>query len=199
MATDPPVDAASIRASVGEAVRRHRGLFLFEGILLTCLGIIAMLVPALASFAATVFFGWILLISGVAGLFTTFRGRHLPGFGWSLLSAIVGIVAGILILGWPAQGVISLTSVLIAFLLVEGAITIFYALEHRAGPTRWGFMLASGIIDVILGLLLFAGLPGTAVWALGLLLGINLFFGGWALILMALSAAEGTAPPAVRT
>ena len=199
MATDPPVDAASIRASVGEAVRRHRGLFLFEGILLTCLGIIAMLVPALASFAATVFFGWILLISGVAGLFTTFRGRHLPGFGWSLLSAIVGIVAGILILGWPAQGVISLTSVLIAFLLVEGAITIFYALEHRTGPTRWGFMLASGIIDVILGLLLFAGLPGTAVWALGLLLGINLFFGGWALILMALSAAEGTAPPAVRT
>ena len=192
MATNPSVDAVAVRASVGEIVRRHRGLFLFEGILLTCLGIIAMLVPAIASFAATLFFGWILLISGVAGLFTTFRGRHMPGFGWSLLSAIVGIVAGILILAWPAQGVVSLTSVLIAFLLVEGAVTIFYALEHRTGPTRWGFMLASGIIDVVLGLMLFAGLPGTALWALGLIIGINMFFGGWALILMVLSAAENT-------
>ena len=188
MATNPSVDAATLSATVGEAVRRHRGLFLFEGILLTVMGIIAVLVPAVASFAATLFFGWMLLISGVVGLFTTFRGRQLPGFGWSLLSAIVGIIAGVLIIGWPAQGVISLTSVLIAFLLVEGAVTIFYALEHRTGPTRWGFMLASGIVDVILGLILFAGLPGTALWALGLLIGINLFFGGWALILMALSA-----------
>ena len=189
MATNP---SATVSATVGEAVRRHRGLFLFEGILLTVMGIIAVLVPAVASFAATLFFGWLLLISGIVGLFTTFRGRQLPGFGWSLLSAIVGIIAGVLIIGWPAQGVISLTSVLIAFLLVEGAVTIFYALEHRGGSTRWGVMLASGIVDVILGLLLFAGLPGTALWALGLIIGINLFFGGWALILMALSAP---APP----
>jgi uncharacterized membrane protein HdeD (DUF308 family) len=172
---------------MGEAMRRHRGLFLFEGILLTVLGILSVLVPAVASFAATIFFGWALLISGAAGLFTTFRGRQVPGFGWSLLSAIVGIVAGILILLWPAQGVLSLTTVLIAFLLVEGAVTIFYALEHRTGSTRWGFMLVSGIVDVILGLMLFAGLPGTALWALGILIGVNMLIGGWSLIMMALA------------
>jgi uncharacterized membrane protein HdeD (DUF308 family) len=192
MATNPSIDEATIRAAVGAAVRRHRGLFLFEGILLSTLGVLAVLVPAVASVAATLVFGWILLVSGVLGLFTTFRGRGLPGFWWSLLSAIVGIVAGVLLLGWPAQGVFSLTSVLIAFLLVEGAVTILYALEHRTGPTRWGFMLASGIVDVVLGVILFAGLPGTAVWALGLLIGINMFFGGWALILMALSAPADT-------
>jgi uncharacterized membrane protein HdeD (DUF308 family) len=195
VATNQSVDPDTVGAAVGAAVRRHRGLFLFEGILLTVLGIFAVLVPAVASFAATIFFGWILLISGVAGLFTTFRGRQLPGFGWSLLSAIVGIIAGILIIGWPAQGVISLTSVLIAFLLVEGTVSILYALEHRSAPTRWGFMLASGIVDVILGLILLAGLPGTALWALGLLIGINLFFGGWALILMVLSAPPVAARP----
>jgi len=188
MATNPSIDATAIRTAVGEAVRRHRRLFLFEGILLSTLGVIAVLVPAIASVAATIFFGWILLISGVAGLITTFRGRQLPGFWWSLLSAIVGIVAGALLLAWPAQGVFSLTSVLIAFLLVEGAVTIFYALEHRTGLRRWGIMLASGIVDLILGLILFAGLPGTAMWALGLLIGINMLFGGWSLILMALSA-----------
>ena len=191
MATNPSFDATTIRAAVGHAVTRHRGLFLFEGILLSTLGVIAVLVPVLASFAAAIFFGWIFLVSGVVGLFTTLRGRQVPGFWWSLLSAIVGIVAGVLLIGWPAQGVFSLTSVLIAFLLVEGAITIFYALEHRTGPVRWGYMLASGIVDLILGIILFAGLPGTATWALGLLVGINMFFGGWALILMALS----TPPP----
>jgi uncharacterized membrane protein HdeD (DUF308 family) len=191
MATNPSFDATTIQTAVGQAVSRHRGLFLFEGILLSTLGVIAVLVPVLASFAATIFFGWIFLVSGVVGLFTTLRGRNVPGFWWSLLSAIVGIVAGVLLIGWPAQGVFSLTSVLIAFLLVEGAITIFYALEHRTGPVRWGYMLASGIVDLILGIILFAGLPGTATWALGLLIGINMFFGGWALILMALS----TPPP----
>lgn len=197
MATNPSVDATTMRTAVGEAVRRHRGMFLFEGILLSALGVIAVLVPALASIAATLFFGWILLFSGILGLFTTLRGRQLPGFWWSLLSALIAIVAGVLLVGWPIQGLFSLTSVLIAFLLVEGAVTIFYALEHRTGPVRWGYMLASGIIDLVLGLMLFAGLPGTAIWALGLLIGINLFFGGWALILMALSApAETTSVPA---
>ena len=73
-----------------------------------------------------------------------------------------------------------------------------FALDHKRELSgRWGWMLASGIIDVGLGVLLLAGLPGTALWALGLLVGINLLFGGWALILMALDArptAAGAAP-----
>ena len=198
MASNEPIEATAVQTAIHEAVQRHRGLFLFEGILLTVLGLIAVLVPVVASFAATLFFGWIFLLSGVVGLFTTFRGRHVPGFWWSLLSAIVGIVAGVLLLAWPTQGLFSLTSVLIAFLLVEGGITIFYALEHRTGPGRWGYMLASGILDLALGIMLFTGLPGTATWAIGLLIGINMFFGGWALILMATSTsvAQTAAPTA---
>ena len=158
----PPIQATSVQAAISEALRRHKGLFLFEGIVLTVLGVCAVVVPAVASFAATLFFGWIFLLSGIVGLFTTYHGRRMPGFWWSLLSAIVGIAAGVLLLGWPAQGLFSLTSVLIAFLWVEGAVTVFYALEHRAGPGRWGYMLASGIVDLALGIMLFTGLPGTA-------------------------------------
>ena len=197
MATNPSFDATTVRAAMTQAVRQHKGWFLFEGILLSSLGVLAVLLPALASLAATVFFGWILLVSGVVGLFTTFRARHLPGFGWSLLSAVLGIVAGGILLAWPLQGAFSITAVIIAFFLVEGAATIFYALEHRTSAVRWGYMLTSGIVDLILGIVLFMGLPGTATWALGLLIGINMFFGGWALILMALSASgEGTTPAA---
>ena len=196
MASTPPLEAASVQAAISEAVRRHKGLFLFEGIVLTVLGVAAVVVPVLASIAATLFFGWIFLISGFVGLFTTWHGRRVPGFWWSLLSAMVGIAAGVLLLVWPTQGLFSLTSVLIAFLWVEGAVTIFYALEHRTGPGRWGYMLASGIVDLTLGIILFAGLPGTATWAIGLLIGINMFFGGWALILMALAAPADDSAPA---
>jgi uncharacterized membrane protein HdeD (DUF308 family) len=179
---------------LGAAIRRHWVLFLTEGIVLVILGLLALLAPVIASVAATVFFGWLLLVSGIVGFVTTLRARHAPGFWWSLVSALIGLVAGILLIGWPLLGTLSLTAVLIAFLFAEGAVTIMYALEHRnALSGRWGWMLASGIIDVGLGVLLLIGLPGTALWALGLLLGINLIFGGWALIFMALHARPTSA------
>ena len=191
-------EARQIRSAVSAAIQRHWGLFLLEGILLIVLGSLAVLVPAVASVAATIVFGWLLLLSGVVGLIATIRARHAPGFGWSLLSAIVGIAAGLILLAMPVQGTLSLTAVLIAFLFAEGIVSILYAFEHRKGASgRWSWMLASGIVDLVLGTILLAGLPGTAVWALGLLIGINMIFGGWALVWMALHArSEATAGPA---
>lgn len=180
--------------ALGGAVRRHWGLLLFEGIVLVVLGLLALLAPAIASIAATVFFGWLLLVTGVVGLITTFRARQAPGFWWSLLSALVGIVAGVLLIGWPLLGTLSLTAVLIGFLFVDGVVSIMYALEHRSALSgRWGWVLASGVLDVVLGVILFAGLPGTALWAPGVLLGISLLFGGWAFIMMALHARPTSA------
>jgi uncharacterized membrane protein HdeD (DUF308 family) len=187
-------EVREVREQLRAAVRRHWVWFFAEGIVLVILGILALMAPSIASVAATVFFGWILLLSGVVGLISTWRARTAPGFGWSLLSALVGIVAGVLLLAWPLSGTLSLTAVLIAFLLLEGGVSIMYALEHRGALSgQWGWMLASGILDVILGVLLLIGLPGTALWALGLLLGINMLFGGWALILMALHARAAVA------
>jgi uncharacterized membrane protein HdeD (DUF308 family) len=81
--------------------------------------------------------------------------------------------------------------VLIAFFVVEGIVSIMYAIDHRNQLTgQWGWMLFSGIIDLILAAIIFAGLPGTAEWALGLLVGINMLFGGAALIAMALAARK---------
>lgn len=193
---------AQIRSAFRESVRHHWVMFLIEGIALVLLGILAILAPHIASLAATVFFGWILLLSGVIGLITTLRARHAPGFAWSLVSALLGIAAGVILLGWPVQGMFSLTAVLIAFLLIEGVVSILFALEHRRGLSgRWGWMLASGVLDIVLGGILLAGLPGTALWALGLLIGINMIFGGWALIGMALASrtsrgADGAAASA---
>jgi uncharacterized membrane protein HdeD (DUF308 family) len=176
------------RAFAG-AIHEHWVLFLIEGIVLVILGIAAIVLPPIATIAFTIIIGWIFLVSGILGLITTFWARHLPGFWWSLLSAIVAIAAGVVLLLWPITGSISLTLVLIAFFIVEGVASIMYAIEHRNQLTgQWGWMLVSGIIDLILAAIIFAGLPGTALWALGLLVGINMVFGGAALIAIALSA-----------
>src|SRR5260370_34364798 len=96
-------DAREIRSAVSAAIHRHWGLFLLEGIVLIILGTLAVLVPAVASVAATIVFGWILLLSGAMGLIATLRARQAPGFGWSLLSAILGIAAGLILLLMPLQ------------------------------------------------------------------------------------------------
>jgi len=186
-------DVERVAAAVSATIHKHWVLFLVEGILLTVLGMLAILLPAVASLAATLIFGWILLLSGGMGLVTTIRARHAPGFGWSLLSALIGLVAGVLLLARPVLGTLSLTAVLIAFLVAEGVVSVFYATEHRKGfSAGWGWMLASGLLDLVLAVILLAGLPGTAVWALGVLLGVNMIVGGAALISMALQAR----PPA---
>jgi uncharacterized membrane protein HdeD (DUF308 family) len=178
-----------MRRAVVSTIHQHWVLFLVEGILLLVLGAAAIIVPVIATLAFTLFIGWLFLISGVVGLITTFWMRNVPGFWWSLLSGVVGIAAGIVLILWPISGTVSLTLVLIAFFLVEGIVTLMYAFEHRAQLSgRWGWMLASGIVDLILAGIIFAGLPETATWALGLLVGINLLFGGVAMIGMALAA-----------
>jgi uncharacterized membrane protein HdeD (DUF308 family) len=187
-------EAERMGRAVAGAIHEHWGLFLAEGIILVILGVIAIVVPPLATLAFTIIIGWLFFVSGVVGLITTAWARGAPGFWWSLVSAIIAIAAGVVLLLWPINGTLSLTLVLIAFFIVEGGATIFYAVEHRDQLSgRWVWMLISGIIDLILAAIILTGLPGTAAWALGLLVGINMVFGGVALIGMALAARNPTA------
>jgi uncharacterized membrane protein HdeD (DUF308 family) len=183
----PNID--QIQRAVASSLHEHWVMFLVEGIILVVLGLLAIVVPPIATLAVEILFGWLFLVSGVVGLVTTFWMRQAPGFWWALLSAVLGIGAGIVLLAWPLSGVLSLTLVLIVFFTIEGVATVMYALEHKRELSgRWGFMLVSGIVDLILAAIIFAGLPGTAAWAIGLLVGINMIFGGSALIAMAMHA-----------
>ena len=157
-------------------------------------GATAVVLPPLATLAVTILFGWLFLVSGIVGLITTFWMRHAPGFWWSLDfggSRALWLAAYCWLRLWPE---LSLTLLLIAFFIVEGAASIMFAFDHRRELSgQWGWMLASGIIDLALALMIFAGLPSTAAWALGLLVGINMIFGGAALIAMSLHARKGAA------
>jgi uncharacterized membrane protein HdeD (DUF308 family) len=182
-------DANELQRALTQSIREHWVLFLIEGIVLVVLGILAIAIPPLGTIGFTVIIGWLFLIGGVVGLVTTFWARHAPGFWWSLLSAVVAVAAGIVLLANPFTGAFTLTLLLIVFFIIEGVLSIMYALEHKKELSgRWGWMLISGIIDLILAAIIWGGLPGTAAWALGLLVGINMLFGGSAMIAMALHA-----------
>ena len=186
---DMDKEISRLRSEMSAAVKAHWKAFLVEGILLAVLGLAAMIVPPLASLAITIFLGWMFLISGIGGMVLTFWARQMPGFWWSLISAALAVLAGGILLSRPAQGVLTLTIVVGAYFLAEGVATIMYALEHRRELSgRWSWLLIAGILDLVVSFLIIAGLPGSAEWALGLLVGINLVFGGATLIGMALAA-----------
>ena len=184
-----PEDFSRLQSAMSQAVKAHWKAFLFEGILLAVLGIAALILPPLASLAITIFLGWMFLISGIGGLIVTYWARSAPGFWWSLISAALAVLAGMLLLARPMQAVLTLTIVLGAYFLAEGVATIMYALEHRRELVgRWSWLLISGLVDIAIAFMVITGLPSSAEWAIGVLVGINLLFGGATLIGMALAA-----------
>jgi uncharacterized membrane protein HdeD (DUF308 family) len=170
--------------AIAASVNRHWRFCLVEGIILIILGISAFVIPRtlLVEFQ----FGWLFLLSGITGLIITLWVREAQGFVWSLVSAILAIAAGSLMLATPTK-VFSLTLILVLFFIIEGSASIMYARERRRhGSQQWGWLLASGIVDLFLAALIIVALPGSAKWALGLLVGVNLISGGITLVATAL-------------
>lgn len=176
-----------IRRKVAEAIKAHWKLFLTQGIVMIVLGFAAVLLPNIATLAIAIFIGWLFLIGGVVRAFSVWHARSAPGFGWSMLTALLAIALGLILVLHPFEGVLTLTMVLIALFVVEGIAAIVIALEFRRHIKQWGWTLFNGIVDLVLAWLIFQGWPSTAAWAIGLLVGINMIFLGLSLTMTALA------------
>ena len=192
---------APVTAPVTKLIRDHWMVFVLEGVALISLGVVAIVVPSISSSEVTVVLGWVFLVSGAIGLATTYWARQAPGFWWSLVSALLAILVGVVLIvnksqnlygglmGWPFENVGQLRLILVLFFLVEGGASIMFAIEHRREFSgRWAWMAGSGVIDIFLASILIFDLPGSSAWTLGLLVGINMIFGGVALLAMGLHA-----------
>jgi uncharacterized membrane protein HdeD (DUF308 family) len=175
-----------------DTVRRNRGWFIGLGIAFLVLGVLAILMPFAASLATTVFLGWLMLLGGVLQAIHAVQNRRWGHSTWAVVSAIIQIVAGVLVVAFPIAGTLTLTLVFAAYFIAEGILKIVRAVQHR-GMSAWGWLLFDGVLAVVLGVIILSGWPGTAIWALGLLLGINLLFGGSSMLLLGLGAGR-TAP-----
>ncbi|MEX2630594.1 MAG: DUF308 domain-containing protein [Tistlia sp.] len=188
MSEQDPGRSGELRAAVAEAIREHWGLFLFQGLALMLLGVIAAALPQVASLAIAVLVGTLFLIGGVVRLFALLGSRRSPGHPLSLLTAGLAIALGLVLLLEPLQGVLTLTILLAVLFLVQGAASIFVALEYRRHLRNWGWVLVSGLVDLLLAVLIWIGWPDSAAWAIGLLVGLSIFFLGLSLVMTALAA-----------
>ena len=187
-----PENSSVAAGKLTAAIGNHWKAFLAEGVVLVILGLAALALPGVASVATTVFVGWIFLVGGIAGLVATIWARRSPGFVWGLLSAALGIGAGVLLIGQPLQGTVTLTIVTAAYFVVEGFSSMMYGVNHRQTSSgSWLWMIVAGVVDFVVAAMIILGLPESAEWAIGLLVGINFLFGGCSLIGMALAARPG--------
>jgi uncharacterized membrane protein HdeD (DUF308 family) len=184
--TNPNIN--DMQRAVKDTVHLHWQIFLTQGVIMVVLGVLAVVWPQISTIAVDVYVGWLFLLSGVVGLVSMFLAQNVQAFLWSLLTAALSLFVGVLLLWHPTEGAVSLTLVLIALFIVEGIFQIAASLSYRdVFPDSWGWMLASGIVDLILAALIIKGWPSTASWALGLIVGINLFSSGLAVIMVALA------------
>jgi uncharacterized membrane protein HdeD (DUF308 family) len=179
-----------------ETLSSKWGWLLALGILMIVLGVLAIAAPKPATLAVQFLLGWILVVGGIAEGIHAFMAQGWRGFLFELLSAILYLVVGVLLLTNPIGGALALTIVLAVFLIVEGIFKILMAFrvrDHRG----WGWLAASGVLSVILGLMIWAEWPYSGLWVIGLLVGIQLVFTGWSLVMLALAARahrQATAP-----
>jgi uncharacterized membrane protein HdeD (DUF308 family) len=186
------LDAAAevFRDAMREAVKRYSLWYLVEGVLLVVAGILAIIFPMVSSIAAIVLLGWLLIISGILQGFSLLGARHVPHFWLQLISVVLSILIGFLFLRDPEQGLLTITLLLIVFFMMEGISKVVFALTIKPFP-NWGWVLASGLVGITLSALLWANLPVTAVWLIGLLLGLQLISVGAAIGYLAWQVRQG--------
>jgi uncharacterized membrane protein HdeD (DUF308 family) len=201
MWTMTPANVDRFGRNLRSAIQRHWVLFLIPGVAMVILGLLAAASPFMATLVVETFAGWLFLTGGFIGLAALFTTRNAPGFVWTVIGAVLAILIGAFLVWRPFAGLITLTMALAIFFAVHGVVQILTSLEHRQLFARsWGWTAISGIADLILAGIIIAGWPESVAWALGLLIGINLFMWGLALIMTAIAcrnvsdASEQAAP-----
>ncbi len=185
------VEAASqvIREAMREKVKRHSFWYILQSVLMILAGIMALIFPVISSVAIVIFLGWLLIFNGILQAFSLIDARHVPHFWLQLVSVVLSVLVGILFLRNPGAGLLTLTLLLIVFFMVEGISKIIFSLTIRPFP-NWGWVFASGVVGILLAFYLWANTPVTAIWLLGVLLGIELISEGAALGNMAWQARK---------
>jgi uncharacterized membrane protein HdeD (DUF308 family) len=191
-----PLEAAAelLSAAMRDAVRKYSLWYLIEGILLVVAGVLAIAFSAIASEAVVTALGWLLIASGLVQAISLIGAAKVPHFWLQLVSVVLAVLVGLLVLRDPAQALLTISLLLIVYFMIEGISKVVFALTLRPFP-NWGWLLASGAVGVLLSLILWANLPVTALWLVGLLVGIEFISVGAALAWLAWRVRNQPAAP----
>ena len=154
------------------------------GIALIALGVLAVLTPAVAGSAVVIVIGFILLIAGIVPIARGLKAEAGMEMAMGLILGIITALAGIAIIGHPLFGLAFLTLLLVGYFVAEGVWKIVVSFRYKPNA-RWKGLLASGVLSLLFGLLIWSQWPVSGMWAVGLLVGVNLLGTGLALVMLA--------------
>jgi uncharacterized membrane protein HdeD (DUF308 family) len=171
------------------------GWSLTLGILLVIAGVLALIFPVVAAVTAALYIGWFALIAGVIDIVVVIRTRNEPQFAWRLAVGILYIALGLLLVVNPVAGAASLALLVGALMAASGVVEIMLAFRHkpRAG---WGWLLANGILSIVLAIMIAVGWPLGSLVLIGYLIGFQIITCGVARIALALAARKAAPAPA---
>jgi uncharacterized membrane protein HdeD (DUF308 family) len=167
--------------------------FLILGIALIVLGMAALVYSVAASIATALFFGFILVAGGICCIAGAFFTRGWGGFFLSLLSGVLELALGVILIEHPIDALIVYTLLLAVVFFIEG---LFWILAALAGGFRnWGWVLLSGTVTLLLGVLIWRQWPVSALWLVGTFIGVNMIFNGVTYVALGLNVRKLPAWP----
>ncbi|MCB1111650.1 MAG: HdeD family acid-resistance protein [Chlamydiales bacterium] len=168
-----------------EAIKNNWKMLMFEGVVLVILGILAVAMPVYFTISFELLLGCLLVISGLVQGYRAFSIQGAPTFLLSMLGALITLVVGGLMLFYPLTGVLTLTVLLAILFFVDGVFKIIQGFQMKESR-NWGWLVFSGILGILIAAIVWSGWPYSAIWFIGLMVGINLIFMGWAAIILAM-------------
>lgn len=159
-----------------EDIRSRWRWFVGLGVVMAILGVVILLNAVDATLVTTIIIGVLLVAAGATELVAAFgQGRTGPSRLLHGLLGVVYILVGVYLVADPLRGAVALTIVIAAMLIVDGVIRIVESLAYR--PPHWGLVAVVAVINILLGLWLWSGIPFTGV-AIGFFVGLEVLLAG---------------------
>ncbi len=196
MNTGVPTPFVDIVAHEIERLQKYWPWFLALGIGMVVLGTISISWACIATItvAATWLFGFFLLAGGIGEIINSFWVGRWSGMLLHLLIGVMYTLVGFMVIDQPETAAVQLTLLIAIFLMVTGVFRIVFAVAERFAGSGW--VMLNGVVTFILGLMIYKQWPASSLWVIGLFIGIDLIFNGWAWIMLALGlkkVSQGTA------
>jgi len=158
-----------------QSAKRFTSWYIAAAIAFIVLGVFAIMEPAVASLGVALLVGWLFVFGGIAHLITAFKGGGAKQVIWQILISVVYVIGGVYLLANPLMAVGTLTLLLASVLFIAG---VFEIAAYFQIANASGWLLANGIVTLVLGGLIWFQWPSSSVWAIGLLVGVNLLMTG---------------------
>jgi len=181
------MESTSLPELLGPEAKKATGWLIALSVVMILTGIVAIAMPGISSVTFTLILGWLLLFNGIVRIIKSFRSKPIRGFWLSLIVGILYAIAGIIVIFNPIEAVLTLTWLFGFMLIFEGIANIIAAFVNKTGRSLAWLLALDGVITLILGILIFGQWPQSAIWLIGLYVGISILMSGLSLLVVAIS------------